>query len=347
MKSRALVLMLCASVACGKAAPPADRDPEPPASALRKVSDSGPVKITVEVWPEAPTLGDPIFVRLTTASQPGVTVDLPFQANALGRFSVENHLSRSARDGQLLVQSQTYELQAPSSGRHRIPPFRLEMIDGRQPTSPPAGDPDAGAATASPATTDAVEVLTEEIPVQVAPVAQDKLATELRPARGALATEVGGRPWWIWLIPLGALIALISSWRTWRRLRAQRSRRLKQSAYEAAVSRLRGLEDRGAPDDAGADAWFVELSGVVRRYLEGRYDIRAPELTTEEFLQVASRSPELRGDHRELLSQFMLRCDRVKFAGYRPDADESLATLRAARGFVEDTRLRAEPPAAT
>jgi hypothetical protein len=30
----------------------------------------------------------------------------------------------------------------------------------------------------------------------------------------------------------------------------------------------------------------------------------------------------------------------VKFAGYRPDADESLATLKAARGFIEDTRLR-------
>jgi hypothetical protein len=30
----------------------------------------------------------------------------------------------------------------------------------------------------------------------------------------------------------------------------------------------------------------------------------------------------------------------VKFAGYRPDAEESLATLKAARGFIEDTRLR-------
>jgi hypothetical protein len=40
------------------------------------------------------------------------------------------------------------------------------------------------------------------------------------------------------------------------------------------------------------------------------------------------------------LTSFLERCDRVKFAGYRPDADESLATLKAARGFVEDTRLR-------
>jgi hypothetical protein len=89
-----------------------------------------------------------------------------------------------------------------------------------------------------------------------------------------------------------------------------------------------------------------------------RFEIRAPELTTEEFLQVAVRPanagraappeavrrsiarPELTMDHRALLSQFLERCDRVKFAGYRPDPTESLATLEAARAFVEDTRLR-------
>ena len=55
---------------------------------------------------------------------------------------------------------------------------------------------------------------------------------------------------------------------------------------------------------------------------------------------VATSRPELREEHRVLLTQFLERCDRVKFAGYRPDADESLATLAAARGFVEDTRLK-------
>jgi len=84
----------------------------------------------------------------------------------------------------------------------------------------------------------------------------------------------------------------------------------------------------------------VALSAIVRHYLEQRYEIRAPELTSEEFLQVATARPELSADHRGLLCSFLERCDRVKFAGYRPDADESLATLKAARGFVEDTRLR-------
>jgi hypothetical protein len=48
----------------------------------------------------------------------------------------------------------------------------------------------------------------------------------------------------------------------------------------------------------------------------------------------------LTSEHRTQLSQFLERCDRVKFAGYRPDSDESIATLAAARAFVEETRLR-------
>jgi hypothetical protein len=113
-----------------------------------------------------------------------------------------------------------------------------------------------------------------------------------------------------------------------------------RSAYDDAVAKLRTLEDRGAPAADGADAWFVELSAIVRSYLERRYEIRAPELTTEEFLLEAARSGRLSGEHRSLLEAFLERCDRVKFAGYRPDADESMASLKSARAFVEDTRLR-------
>jgi hypothetical protein len=124
------------------------------------------------------------------------------------------------------------------------------------------------------------------------------------------------------------------AWIARRRIERQRS------AYDEAVTRLHELEQAGPPDETAADAWFVALSAIVRRYLEQRYEIRAPELTTEEFLPVATARPELSADHRSLLRSFLERCDRVKFAGYRPDADESLATLKAARGFVEDTRLR-------
>jgi hypothetical protein len=169
---------------------------------------------------------------------------------------------------------------------------------------------------------------------------------DLRGAAGKLDPDVGGTPWTTILLLVSAGAVLLSA--SMLALRAVRGRRriaAKKSAYDEAITKLRALEGRGAPESEKADAWFVELSSIVRAYLEHRYDIRAPELTTEEFLQVASRAPELTTAHRTQLMQFLERCDRVKFAGYRPETSESIDTLAAARTFVEDTRIRDEAPA--
>jgi hypothetical protein len=259
-----------------------------------------------------------------------VTIDAPFQeaGQRLGRFSVidfAHGTTRKPDGGQL--QAQTYKLEAPSSGRQRIPPLRFEMTDTRKGTASDVKQPQ--------------EVLTDEVPLEIAPVAGEAASAQLRPAVGELDADVGGIGWLAILgIASGLAVIVSGSVLGYRALRARRRIEQQRSAYDEAVAQLRSLEDRGPPDDATADGWFVALSSIVRRYLELRYEIRAPELTTEEFLQVATARPELHAEHRALLTSFLERCDRVKFAGYRPDADESLATLKAARGFVEDTRLR-------
>jgi hypothetical protein len=96
------------------------------------------------------------------------------------------------------------------------------------------------------------------------------------------------------------------------------------------------------PGEELVDGWYVELSAIVRRYLENRFNLRAPELTTEEFLREARRSSELTREHRDLLTAFLEGCDRVKFAGYVPGESESLEALASARRFVEETRMTLE-----
>jgi hypothetical protein len=302
----------------------------PAKDALTRTTEVGPVKATIKVWPAKPTLGDAIHARLEIDAPAGVTIDAPFQEagdQRLGRFRVvafTRDTQRKPDGGQ--HHEQTYTLDAPSSGRQRIPPLRFEITDTRK-TTAEAGKPQ--------------EVLTDEVPLEIAPLPTEAANAQLKPAMGELDPDVGGIGW-MTLLGIASALAVIGSgsvlgyraWRARRRIERQRS------AYDEAVSQLRALEQSGPPDDTAADAWFVSLSAIVRHYLEQRYEIRAPELTTEEFLQVATARPELSGDHRGLLRSFLERCDRVKFAGYRPDADESLATLKAARGFVEDTRLR-------
>jgi hypothetical protein len=320
----------CGAGASDEAAPAATEVITPAKDAIAKTTEAGPVKATVKVWPAKPVLGEPIYLKLEVESPRGIDIDAPFQEagdQRLGRFRVVGFTRDVSSTAAGEVHEQTYTLEAQSSGRHRIPPLRLEMIDGR--------------ATGSGGKARAQELLTDEVPIDVAPVPTETAAKPLAPAIGELDATVGGTNW-ILVLGLVSLLAVVgsSSILLWRGMRARRRIEQQRSAYDVAVSHLQALEQRGAPDSDAADSWFVELSAIVRRYLEHRYDIRAPELTTEEFLLVATARPELVEDHRALLTQFLERCDRVKFAGYRPDASESLATLKAARGFVEDTRLR-------
>jgi hypothetical protein len=331
MRIAAVALVAISLGACGNSSPldaPTQASLLPPKDAITKTTENGPAKATVTVWPAKPALGEPIYLRLEIVAPAGVHVDAPFQEAGdarLGRFKVVGF----ARDGQqkpdgATHQEQTYTLEAPSSGKHRIPPLRLEVVDSR----------------ADAKQTGTQELLTEEVPLSVAPIDMAAVGKDLRAAAGKLDPDVGGTPWTtiLLLISAGAVVLsgsmlLVRGWRGRRRIAA------KKSAYDEAITKLRALEVRGAPEAATADAWFVELSSIVRAYLEHRYDIRAPELTTEEFLQVASRAPELTTAHRTQLTQFLERCDRVKFAGYRPETSESIDTLAAARVFVEDTRL--------
>jgi hypothetical protein len=327
-------LLLLALVACHRNEPFGTDEPAAltvPKDAITKTTENGPVKATIKVWPAKPSLGDAIYARLEIEAPAGISINAPFQEagdERLGRFKVVGFTRSSA--GQ--VQEQTYTLEAPSSGRHRIPPLRIEMLDAR------------ATATAADATKKPQELLTEEVPLLVAPVPSEVSSKALQPALGELDPDVGGTSW-VLVVGLvgGAAVLAVGTTLALRSMRARRRILKQRSAYDEAVAELRTLEHRGPPDAATADAWFVKLSSIVRRYLELRYEIRAPELTTEEFLQVATARPELTTEHRGLLTSFLERCDRVKFAGYRPDADESIATLAAARGFVEDTRLREEP----
>jgi hypothetical protein len=312
-------------------------DVEPPKDAVSKVSENGPVKAEVRVWPAKPNLNEPIYLRLDIDAPAGISVDAPFQEagdQRLGRFKVVGFVKDTKRkpDG-AQHQEQTYTLEAPASGKHRIPPLRLEMVDSR---------PEAAGGAKVKGTQ---EILTEEVPLDVAPVATDVIGKELRPAAGKLDPDVGGVPW-LWIV-LGisiVAVALSGTLLTMRFYAMRRRTQVKKNAYEEAVAKLRTLESRGAPTAEDADAWFVELSAIVRTYVEQRYGLRAPELTTEEFLYIATKWPSMAAINRDQLKGFLERCDRVKFAGYRPDSQESIDTLAAARAFIEDTRLREVTP---
>jgi len=84
--------------------------------------------------------------------------------------------------------------------------------------------------------------------------------------------------------------------------------------------------------------WYVgEVSDAVRGYLEGRFGLRAPEQTTEEFLAgLAGKELPGMGDAAGL-GEFLGWCDLVKFSGWKPGGAELEELEQSALGMVERT----------
>ncbi len=330
----AIVFICAALAACGQADAPVTggSGPAPGDTAgISRVTEEGPVKVTVVLIPAEPQLGDPLSLTLSVEAEEGVTVEMPAFGEALGRFSIVDFTPREeTRPDGVWVGSQRYTLQPPMSGRQRIPPLRIEYLDAR----PGYADGDE----------EYRELLSEELVIEVASVLPaGEVLAELRPVRPPLPEL--GRGFvvraWPWLVA-GAvgLAALGFAVALWQRRAAERRR---VTAWDQAMRRLEALAGRGLPSPDAADAWYVELSDIVRRYIEDQYGVRAPELTTEEFLQEARRSADLSGARRELLSAFLERCDRVKFAAYSPERRESDEALTLARRFLGEPPSTQEP----
>jgi len=335
----AVALAMAASLlACDGDEPATAPAASPAGEPVAHTTTQGPVKATVEVAPARARVGDVLRLTLTVEAGAGVQVAMPPFGDALGRFEVVGYTPRQEALGAGRRHVQEYRLQASRSGRLRIPPLRVEYAAAVAAGAAPAGARSAGAAQAE-------ELLTEEVAVEIESVLTAEGSGALGAVRGEL-DEVVGRSALVPALAAGgaALLALallaLRARRRWRRAEVRRS------AAEIAFGRLAALEGRGLPEghDA-ADGWYVELSDIVRRYIEDRFGIRAPELTTEEFLREARRLDELGESHRALLSGFLESCDRVKFAGHEPAADESQAALGRARRLVEETAAATATPA--
>ena len=85
--------------------------------------------------------------------------------------------------------------------------------------------------------------------------------------------------------------------------------------------------------------WFcIEVSHIIRVYLEERFSLHAPERTTEEFLLELQSSRRLAGEHKQLLANFLSECDMVKFARAEPPEQELRSLHEAASRLVGETQ---------
>ncbi len=143
--------------------------------------------------------------------------------------------------------------------------------------------------------------------------------------------------WWLLVTATALAVAGVVAWFVRRRL-ARRSAKLAPPppppSHVVAWERLQ----RALGLIHEAERFCVEVSHIIRVYLEERFSLHAPDRTTEEFLLELRSSRRLAGEHKKLLADFLGACDMVKFAKAEPPEQELLSLHEAASRLVGETQ---------
>jgi hypothetical protein len=155
-------------------------------------------------------------------------------------------------------------------------------------------------------------------------------------------------PRWVWLIPATALLAFLVGLIIARFV--HQKPQVKKGPpplppHLLALKALEALRARQLLEKDEYGAFYTELSLILRTYLEGRFDLHAPESTTEEIVVEMSKSPELKETQRTILQAFMRQADMVKFAKDHPDAQTMERAFDTTKAFVIETKqIQTENP---
>jgi hypothetical protein len=246
----------------------------------------------------------------------GWSAELPAIGSVLGGFEVEELASESRilDPDRYLVVSRTYALTPFLPGEYVIPPLSVQFSKD-----------DGGAPLA---------LASETIPITVTSVLPPQLGEQdIEDISGPVRLP-SSRPIWIG----GGLAVLAAAGGALLALRLRQARRAPKGAkpWDAALQALQRLLESGLAEQGRHQEFYAAITGIARGYVEQRFQIRAPEQTTEEFLQNA-RGHEALAGFAPLLQEFLSLSDLVKFARYHPASGEVTRTVSACRSFITGT----------
>lgn len=107
--------------------------------------------------------------------------------------------------------------------------------------------------------------------------------------------------------------------------------------HEIAIKALDELRNRKLWQNGKHKLYYSTLTEILRLYIEGRWEVGALEMTTDEII-TALREVDIKHDSRSNLVTILRTADMVKFAKALPDAEENEQLFSYAYYFVENTK---------
>lgn len=305
-------------------------DPQPAAAQAEQpdlqaqFSDKKPlVEVNASVDKARITIGDKIVYTLTVNAAKNITVSMPDFAEGIGQFAITDYKQEGPlTKGDRVYWRRDYILDVYVTGTYRIPPAQIVyQLD--------AGDEKYIDTT--PLFVTVKSILAEE-DVELKDIKPFMLPDPVI-SKKLTALIAGG------VLLLAAMVSALVIWLK------RRSRYVAPPppAHIVAFEALQLLREQNLIEQGKIKEYYYEISLILRRYIEGRFGLMAPERTTEEFLDDLRQTTVLNSDQRAILQEFLTHCDMVKYARYAPSETQIAQVYDTAVSFIEQTRPADEP----
>jgi hypothetical protein len=287
-------------------------------------SSAAPLAVTTRITPDPSHIADRLLLEVTVAYPAGYTVNLPTGVSFAPMHRLEVEALEPEPTGQGLRRVFRIALQHFSTGEATVPGFALTYVD-----------PDGQVKTHS------VAAQTFSVDALLANEADPSRKGE-DPARSLVYPNERAQ----WVILASALALVIGALGSWLYLR-WRSRTVEvpvvppRPAHEIALEALQRLESRTNEMLQGERQilYFLELTEILKGYLQRRFAVEALDRTTEELRRELIRSTQAIAPlHVDEVVKLLQSCDLIKFARQTSTPSEALAALMQVRRMVEISR---------
>jgi len=287
-------------------------------------AQEAPLTVTSAVDKSRITIGDLIEYTVTVTHQKNVKVEMPGLGANLGGFEIRDYrVDDPKQEGDRTISVYRYTISTFLTGDFEIPPLTVRYT---------------GPGSAKPAS-----LATEKIKIRVESVKPSE-AGDIRDIKPPVEIPLDWKRIAMWAGAGGGLLALAIAGYVWYRRRRQGKGLLpvrqapQRPAHEIAFEALVRLESSDLLARGEVKAFYIEVSEIIRRYVEGRYGFVALEMTTEELLDTLEQAG-VAGEIYDLFRIFLERCDLVKFAKHEPPAESHPEIVAFARDMVNRTMV--------
>jgi len=290
---------------------------------IDRLYERGPLTVHLRLDRDKISIAGTLLLEFETAIESGYAVEMPSLDEVHANFGIidrEKLPSRLDAENRV-VTTYRYRIEPFLSGNYQLPAFTFGCADVNVPVEKK------------------YSLLTEAVDIEVTSILGKRRGRlEISDIEGVVDLPGGSSFWWLWMIFILVIVGALTGYLYLMRRRQDELVRIFRSAHEIAYERLRALVRQKLIDAGRIKRFYERLSDILRHYIEDRFDLRAPEMTTEEFLIELHNTDVLSDAHKKDVGKFLEHCDLVKFARYNPDKRQIQQTFNLVKYFIEKTK---------